>query len=112
MKALTYLLLIALLPQLACGCTSMRPVPTPDPRAAVATLSDGDTVRVVTSDNRTLQFRIASIQDGTLIGTQGERVAIDDIHMVSVQRADAGRSASAGFIAVVLGVTLYAISLL
>jgi hypothetical protein len=93
------------------GCTSMRTVQTPDPREAVKVLSVGDTVQVVMADSQKLRFRIAGIEEDYLVSTKGERVAIDDMRIVSVRRFDQGNSAVATYGTLVLGVAVAAIIL-
>jgi hypothetical protein len=102
----------ALLACLAAGCTSMRTVQTPEPREAVAVLAPGDTVQLVMADGSKLRLTVAAIEADELVGTRGERVAIDDLHIVSVRRFDSGKSAVAAFGTVVLAVSAAAIALL
>ena len=112
MKSVVYVTVIVTLLQLAGGCSSMRTIERADPHEASAMLSVGDTVRVVTTDGGKQKFMIAAIEPDILTGTRGERVTIADIHMVSVERFDAGKSVVAGFGTVVIAVTAIAVGLL
>ena len=102
--------LITMILQVAAGCTSMRTIENPDPRAAAAVLAVGDTVQVITKNGGKLRFTIAAIEADALIGTRDERVSIDEIHIVSVKRFDDRKSAVTAYGILALGISVAAIT--
>ena len=80
---------VILIAILASGCTTWRTMETPDPREAVARIGVNDTVKIVTRDGSRYKFRVASVKKDALIGTDNERIPIDDIHIIKVKHFDA-----------------------
>jgi hypothetical protein len=68
------------------ACVSTTAVPVRDgafPRGAVQV---GEDVRLTTRDGRSLAFEVAGVEDGTLTGPAGERVAAGDLASLEVKR--------------------------
>jgi hypothetical protein len=77
---------VALIAATATACVSTVAVPLRDgvfPRGAIQV---GEDVRLTTRAGESLAFEVAGVEDGTLTGSEGERVAAGDLTSLEVKR--------------------------
>ena len=102
------LLVLSLAGIFASGCTTLHPVPT-DPKVIMVDVKQGDTVRVITKNNKELEFEVKEINDKQIIGEK-ETVAFTDISQIERREVSSGKTTLlvAG---VVVGVVVVLISI-
>ena len=74
------------------ACTSMKPI---DKAAVNTDIEAGDNVRIVTRDDRQVEFKVVDISDTSIIG-QTESVPKDEIASIKKKKVDPGKTAVVG----------------
>lgn len=81
------LVLITLAASLFCACASVAPMKEvrPEPIFIEAAVEADDEVAIRTTDGRESSFVVASIENDTIIGVDGQRIPFADIEKISIR---------------------------
>jgi hypothetical protein len=81
------LALITLAASLCCACASVAPMKEvrPEPIFIEAAVEEDDEVAIRTTDGRELSFVVASVENGTITGVDGQEVPFADIGRISIR---------------------------
>lgn len=74
------------------ACTSMKPI---DKTAVNTNVEAGDNVKIVTKDDRQVEFMVVEVTDTSIVG-QTESVPKDEIASIKKKKIDAGKTAVVG----------------
>lgn len=74
------------------ACTSMRPI---DKTAVSTNIEAGDSVKIVTKDEREVEFKVIEVSDTSIIG-ETESVPKDEIASIKKKKIDPGKTAVVG----------------
>jgi len=88
-----------------CACTSLQVIPSSDIGQLAKLVQPRDTVDCTMRDGSHVTLKISSVENDTLVGKDGRRVAVSEVTGAEIKRLDSAKSILLG-VAVAVGIAV------